>query len=116
MAQKMKLECSQCRQSRCRGCYEFNNSREILLENLDDNGKEYLNKFIVDFLNISDKSLGRYFNDVEIKAISRSKKVSVKSYNESENNRSQVINKQLDNCENISYRVKGRKRYCYKKK
>ena len=96
--------------------YEFNNSREILLESLDDNGKEYLNNFIVDFFNISDESLGRYFNDVEIKAISRSKKVSVKSYNKSEKNRNQVINKQLDNCEKISYQVKGRKRYCYKKK
>ena len=106
---KFEVGCNQCRQSRCRNCHEFDNSRNFLLQNLDENGREHLSNFVVDFLNISNESLKRYFSNTEIKVINRSKTFLIKSYNKSEKNRDQVVNK------TISYQIKGRKRYCYKK-
>ena len=38
----------------------------------------------------------------------------VKSYNKSEKNRIQVINKEFKNCEKISYSLKGKQRTFYK--
>ena len=38
----------------------------------------------------------------------------VKSYNKSEKNRIQVINKEFKNCEKISYSFKGKQRTFYK--
>ena len=102
---KFEVSCNQCRQSRCRNCFEFDNSRNFLLQNLDKNGREYLNNFVVNFLNISNVSLKRYFSDTEIKVINRSKTFLIKSYNKSKKNRDQVVNKQLNNCQKISYQI-----------
>ena len=114
---KFKIECNQCRQSRCRGCYAFNTSRNYLLDNLDDEGKEYLNNLIVDFLNISDESLNRYFKYIKPTIIDRTKTFNVKSFRKSEKNRSQVVYQTLENCEQIvNYRVGDKKRKFYKKK
>ena len=113
---KFKLECSQCRQSRFRDCYAFNTFRNYLLENLDDEGKEFLNNFIVDVLNISDESLSRYFKDIKSTVIDRSRTYNVKSFKKSEKNRLQVVYQTLTNCKSINYRVGNKKRKFKKKK
>ena len=112
---KIKLECSQCRQSHYRDCYAFNTSRNYLLENLDDMGKEYLNNYIVDFLNVSDELLNRYFKDIKPTIIDRSKTYNVQSFRKSEKNSSQVVYQTLENCEKICYQVGNKKRKYYKK-
>ena len=80
---KYKLDCSQCSQSRCRDCLAFNTSRNYLLENLNDEGKEFLNNFVVDFLNISGESLGRCFKDIKPTIIDHSRTFNVKSFRKS---------------------------------
>ena len=81
-----------CRQLHCRSCFAFNISRNVLLEAADDNVNNYLNCFIVDFLNLSDESIKQFFPDIKIETLKREKLYFKKSYVKSEKNRSQVVN------------------------
>ena len=92
---KYLITCNQCRLAGCKNCHKFNESRKILYNAADEIGKDYLNNFIVDFLNISKQSLERYFNKDEIKKIDRTKTVWVKLYEKSNKNKSQVIKNRL---------------------
>ena len=47
--------------------------------------------------------------------ISVEKSFTLKSYNKSEKNRDQVVNRELNDVERISYRYKGKQRKFYKK-
>ena len=87
-----------------------------MLENLDDEGKEFLNNFIVNVLNISDESLSRYFKDIKSTVIARSRTYNVKSFRKSEKNRLQVVYQTLTNCKSINYRVGNKKRKFFLKK
>ena len=70
---KYLITCNQCRLAMCKNCHKFNESRKILYNAADEIGKDYLNNFIVHFLNIGKQSLERYFNKDEIKKIDRTK-------------------------------------------
>ena len=89
---KFNISCNQCRQLSCRSCFPFNISRKILL---DDEVKNYLNCFIVDFLNLSVESINQYFPDKKVETLKREKIYFKKSYVKSEKNRSEVINQTL---------------------
>ena len=67
-----------------------------------------------DFLNIRDWTLEANYK-VEIERVPIEKNFKVKSYTKSNKNRSQVINKTLNNCEKINYKLAGKQRTLYKK-
>ena len=52
-------------------CHRFDTTKEILLKEVDEIGKDYIENFIKDFLNISDQTLGENYK-VEIDVIVRS--------------------------------------------
>lgn len=109
------IDCNQCRKSWCGPCKFFFSAKQSLLENLDDNGKTYLENFIRDFLNLSDESIKHYYGWTKCISISmyiKAKTFDVKSYHK---NRSQVVYKNLDNCKKSNYQIKGMKRSYYKK-
>ena len=70
---KFTITCNQCRQLRCRSCFAFNISRENLLAAFNDEVKNYLNCFIVDFLNLSNESIKQHFPDIKVEHLDREK-------------------------------------------
>ena len=87
------------------------------MNNIDKDGKVYLEKFIMVFLNISSESL-RYFLNVEKisnQSIRGPVTFKVKSYHKSDKNRSPVVYKKFNECEKINFNSKNRKRTFYKK-
>ena len=59
---KFFLRCHRCRKARCQPCRIFNIVKQTLLENLDREGRKYLENFIKDFLNLSNKTLQESFS------------------------------------------------------
>ena len=110
---KFVITCDKCRKARCQACNSFNIAKENLFKNLDKEGKDYLENFIKDFLNLSNETLRESFAVTKVK-LPRPQNYNVKSYHESKKCRSQVVYKNLDECEKIKYTVKGRKRSYYK--
>ena len=49
--------CKFCRETFCKKCHKFDTTKEILLKEVDEIGKDYIENFIKDFLNISDQTL-----------------------------------------------------------
>ena len=83
------------------------------MENTDQIGKDYLENFVQDFLQIDSKT---FTNLVDNKAILPwEKKIQIKSYVKSKKNRSQAVTQELKNIEKIYYNIKGQKRCFYKK-
>lgn len=109
------IECDRCRKSFCKPCKIFKSSKDSLFKNLDENGKKYLENFIIDFFNISQESFKIFFDKSSPIATLRPKTFDVKSYHKSNKNRSQVVYKKFGNCEKINYHMKGMKRSFYKK-
>ena len=107
------VSCKFCRESFCNNCHEFDVGRDVLLQKADEIGKDYIENFIRDFLNISAETIKLNYK-VQIESVPVEKTFKVKSYNKSEKNRIQVINKEFKNCEKISYSFKGKQRTFYK--
>ena len=111
---KFLASCKFCRENFCKSCQSFNITKENLLSYTDEIGKEYIENFIKDFINLSDRTIeSTYKLNIIRKPIQ--KKFLVKSYIKSSKNRSQVINQKVDGCEKIHYTLKGKKRTFYKK-
>ena len=98
----------------CQACNSFNIAKENLFENLDKEGKDYLENFIKAFLILSNETLRERFPVTKV-TLPRPQNYNVKSYHKSEKCRSQVVYKNLDECQKIKYTVKGQKRSYYKK-
>ena len=111
---KFLVSCKFCRETFCKKCHKFDTTKEILLKEVDEIGKDYIENFIKDFLNIRDRTLEANYK-VEIERVPIEKNFKVKSYTKSNKNRSQVINKTLNNCEKINYKLAGKQRTLYKK-
>ena len=111
---KFVVTCDRCRKARCQAGNSFNIAKENLFQNLDKEGKDYLENFIKDFLILSNEALRGRFPVTKV-TLPRSQNYNVKSYHKSKKCRSQVVYKNLDECKKIEYIVKGRKRSCYKK-
>ena len=86
----------------------------MLLKEVDTVGKDYIENFIKDFLNISDQALKTHYK-VEIEKVPIEKNFKVKSYTKSNKNRSQVIKKTLNNCKKINHKLAGKQGAFYKK-
>ena len=112
---KFLVSCKYCRETFCKACHNFNIAKETLLKGLDPIGKEYIENFIKDFLCISSETLQTNYQVSEIVRVPIEKTFNVKSYHKSNKNRSQVVYKKIDNCEKLSYTVKGKPRTFYKK-
>ena len=112
---KFLVSCKYCRETFCKACHNFNIAKETLLKGLDPIGKEYIENFIKDFLCISSETLQTNYQVSEIVRVPIEKTFNVKSYHKSNKNRSQVVYKKFDNCEKLSYTVKGKPRTFYKK-
>ena len=96
----------------CKNCHKFNSMFELSLENTDEIGKDYLENFVKDFLQLDSRT---FTNLVDNKVIlPREKKIQIKFYVKSKNNRSQTVTQEPKNVEKINYNIKGQKR-CYKK-
>ena len=108
------VSCKFCRENFCKKCHKFDTTKEILLKEVDEIGKDYIENFLKVFLNISDQTLEANYK-VEIERVPIEKNFKVKSYTKSNKNRSQVINKTLNNCKKIDYKLAGKQRTFYKK-
>ena len=111
---KILVSCKFCIQKLCKNCQSFNIGKENLLSNVDEIGKEYIENFIKDLLNLSNRTMKSNYK-VIIKRIPVEKTFQVKSYVKSIKNRTQVINQTFVDCEKIRYAVKGKNRTFYKK-
>ena len=100
---KFFLGCHRCRKARCQPCRIFNIVKQTLL---DREGRKYLENFIKDFLNLSNKTLQESFGVTKV-TLPRAQTYNVKSYHKSEKCRSQVVFRNLDECKKIEYTVKG---------
>ena len=108
---KFDASCQSCRQDYCKECKKFMISFEMILDNTDEIGKQYLKDFISDFLNVSLASLENYFPTTTRETIRNEKKLFIKSYKKSEKNRDQEIK----NPQKINYTFKGKQRSFYMK-
>ena len=111
---KFFIGCDRCRKAWCQPCISFKIAKQTLLQNLDNEGKKYLENFIKDFLNLSNETLKESFA-VAKETLPRVPNYNVKSYHKSEKCRSQVAYRNLGECKKIEYTVKGRERSYYKK-
>ena len=108
---KFLVSCKYCREAFCKPYHNFNQVKETLIKGVDTVDKN----FIKDFLCISNQTLEKIFQVSEVVRIPVEKTFNVKSYHKSDKNRSQVVYKKFDNCEKLSYTVKGKPRTFYKK-
>lgn len=106
------LNCSQCRKEWCKPCKIFDCAKQTLLQNLDKDGKAYVESFISDFLNLSDESFSKFYNKTRPISIPRPKTFDVKSFHKRYKNRSQVNYKNSDNCKKLNYQIKGLRDNC----
>ena len=113
--QKFLVSCKFCREGFCKACHNFNIAKETLLQGLDPIGKDYIENFVKDFLCISSETLQTNFQVTEVDRVPIEKTFNVKSYHSSNKNRSQVVYKKFDNCEKVTYTVKGKPRTFYTK-
>ena len=110
------LTCGQCRDVRCSNRVMLKSSISLLLKLADDDGRNYLQNFITDYFNLRDIGLKNYFNTEkpnETKEIIKT--FDIKVYHKCEKNRPQVVMKTLEDCNEIQYISKRRKRHFYKK-
>ena len=63
---KFFIGCDRCRKVRCQPCISFNIAKDNLLKNLDNEGREYIENFIKDFLNLSNVNLTKKLTKVKI--------------------------------------------------
>ena len=83
---------------RCLPCVTFKSAVETLVKTLDSDGKKYVQKFIVDFRQISDETLNNLFK-IETKLIesrTKPKIFEVIVYSKGEKNRIQVVKEPLN--------------------
>ena len=99
----------------------FKSAVEILIKSLDDDGKNYFENFVTNFLDISDVSFKKIF-DVEKNSFERKErkktfdfKFSNKIKKKKKKKKSQVVMKTLEDCNKIQYISKRRKPSFYKK-
>ena len=73
------------------------------MDNIDEHGKVYLEIVIMEFLNISNESLKKFFNieKESNQAIARTKTFNVKSYHKNDKNRIQAVYKEFNECEKL---------------
>ena len=104
------LICSQCREVRFSPCVTLESEAETLIKTLERDGREYVQNFIVDFLQIRDETLNNLFKIETILSESGTKLTAfdVKVYYKSEENRSQVVKETLNDPNKIDYMNKGR--------
>ena len=112
---KFLVSCKYCRETFCKPCHNFDAVKKTLIERVDSVAKDYIENFNIDFLCISNQTLERNFQVSQVVRVPVKKKFNVKSYHKSDKNRSQVVYKKFDNCEKLSYTVKGKSRTFYKK-
>ena len=112
---KFLVSCKFCREAFCKPCHNFNLAKETLIKGTDSVAKDYIKNFIRDFLCISNQTLETNFQVSEVVCVPVEKTFNVKSYHKSDKNRSQAAYKKTDNCEQLSYTVKGKPRTFYKK-
>ena len=108
---KFLVSCKYCREAFCKPYHNFNQAKETLIKGVDTVDAN----FIKDFLCISNQTLEKNFQVSEVVRVPVEKTFNVKSYHKSDKNRSQVVYKKFDNCEKLSYTVKGKPRTFYKK-
>ena len=78
------------------------------MKGVDEVAKDYIENFIKDLLCISNETLEKNFQVSEVVHVPVEKTFNVKSYHKSDKNRNQVVYKIFDNCEKLSYTVKGK--------
>ena len=85
------------------------------MNNIDEDGKVCLKNFIMDFLNISNELLNKFFKieKESNQAIARPKTFNVTNCHKSDKNRTQVVYKEFNECEKIDFNSKSQKRTFY---
>ena len=98
---KFLVNCKFWRHALCKTCHNFNIAKETLIKGVDSVAKDYIENFITDFLCISNQTLETNFQVSEVVRVPVEKTCNVKSYHKSDENRSQVVYKKIDNCEKL---------------
>ena len=76
---KFLVYCKFCRETFWKKCHKFDTTKEILLKEVDEIGKDYIENLIKDFLKISDQTLEANYK-VEIEMVPIEKNFKMKSY------------------------------------
>ena len=90
-------------------------AKETLIKGVKEVPKDYIEDLINNFLCISNQTLEKNFQVSEVVRVPVEKTFNLKSYHKSDKDRSQVVYKKFDNCEKLSYTVKGKPQTFYEK-
>ena len=63
---KLIISCTLCRNAKCKNCFSFNITKNVLLKNSSKEGKIYIENFICDFFNMSNESFQYFFPETRI--------------------------------------------------
>ena len=109
-----KITCSLCKNEKCKNCFSFFISKDILINSLSKETKDYLYNYILTFLNLDNKTLLNFFPDIK-KIETINKEFFIKRV-KSEKNSTKTINQKLPtNIRNGQFNFKGWKRKFYYK-
>ena len=89
---KFIISCTLCRNAKCKNCFKFNITKNVLLKNSSEEAKIYIEDFICDFCNISNESFQYFFPEIKIE---KKDKVYYTTKVKSEKNRTQVVKSEL---------------------
>ena len=64
---KFIISCTLCRNAKCKNCFKFNITKNVLLKHSSEEAKIYIEDFICDFFNISNESFQYFFPEIKIK-------------------------------------------------
>ena len=86
---KFFIGCDRCRKAQCQPCISFKIAKQALLQNFDNEGRKYVENFIKDFLNLTNKTLKESFAVTKV-TLPRVQNYNVKSYHKSKKCRSLI--------------------------
>ena len=89
---KFIISCTLCRNAKCKNCFSFNITKNVLLKNSSKEAKIYIENFICDFFNISNESFQYFFPETRIE---KKNKVYYTQKVKSEKNKTQIVKSEL---------------------
>ena len=111
---KFLISCKFCQEAFCKTCHRFNISKRTLLPQANSIERDYLENYIIDFLNINQQTTNSFYKE-EITRIPVQKNIQIKFYIKSNKNRTQIINQKVIDCKKINYKLGGKQRTFYQK-
>ena len=105
--QKISVNCNMCRSTRCRNCFEFNKSKDILLNSSNTQVSWYVLNFLADYFSVNEVT--KKFLNIDLNAEVQEKNI-VYVYDGSIKNYVYYKNKEADK-QKYTYQINRRKRH-----